>query len=90
MVAKKTVTKKPVKKTPKSSVKKVAHKSVSKKQATPMRSFHVYKDDKPFTSTRVTRQTVYWTILLLVVMVLQLWILKVLLGIADMTAALNS
>jgi hypothetical protein len=85
MVAKKIA----VKKAPKKTTKKVAHKSAATKRAAQMKSFHLYKDDRPFTSTQVTRQTVYWTILLIVIMVLQLWILKVLLDIADMTATLN-
>lgn len=60
----------------------------SKGQAEPMRSFKVYRDTPSFTTFRVTRQTVYWTILLVFIIVMQLWILQVQLEIAALTESL--
>ena len=85
MVAKKT----PAKKAPAKTVaRKATHKKATSKKAAQMKSFHVYKDDQSFNSFRVTRQTVYWTILLLFIIAMQLWLLKVQMDIADLTNAL--
>jgi hypothetical protein len=73
MVAKKTAAKKPVKK-----VKKTA----------PMKSFHIYKEEKPFTRVQLSRQTLYWIILLAFIVVTQLWILKIQMDIASLTVHL--
>lgn len=80
MVSKKTVTKKPLKKT--------THKASVSKKAAPMKSFRVYKDVKPFTTFKITRQTLYWAILLVFIIATQLWILKVQLDIANLNALL--
>jgi hypothetical protein len=81
MVAKKTVTKKPV--------KKVAHKRSTSAKTAPMRSFRVYKDDKPFVRLRLTRQTLYWIILLTFIVITQLWIIKIQMDIINLTALLS-
>lgn len=81
MVAKKTAVKKPVK-----TVKKVAPKRAASKKTAPMKSFRVYKDSEPFTRARLSRQTLYWTILLAFIVVTQLWILKIQMDIAALTA----
>jgi hypothetical protein len=80
MVAKKTVAKKPV--------KKVAHKHTASSKSATMKSFKIYKDVKPFTTVRVTRQTLYWIILLTFIAVTQLWILKIQMDIANVTSLL--
>lgn len=98
--AKKVTKKAPVKKsdakkaTPTKSVakkvapkKKVASKPRAKKAAK-MQSFRLYKDTEGFTSFRVTRQTFYWSILLLVIIVMQITILSIQLEIAALTDAL--
>ncbi|MDB5160318.1 MAG: hypothetical protein JWO99_581 [Candidatus Saccharibacteria bacterium] len=82
MVAKKTTAKKPAKKT--------THKRVASKKSSRMKSFKLYKDDKPFTTFRITKQTVYWSILLIFIIITQLWILKVQLDISNLTNALLS
>jgi len=41
-----------------------------------MRSFHVYQSNQQFNDFRITRQTVYWIILMCFVIFVQLWILK--------------
>ena len=93
MVAKKTVTKKPAAKKPvaKKAVKKVTkvtRKNAAAKKAAPMKSFHVYKEPAPFTSVRLTRQTLYWIVLLAFIIVTQLWILKIQMDISTLAAEL--
>jgi hypothetical protein len=92
MVAKKSVAKKPVaKKTAtKKPVKKIAKKRVAQHKATPMKSFHLYKDDKPFIRAAITRQTVYWIILLVVIIITQLWILRIQMNIASLTSLVTA
>jgi hypothetical protein len=73
--AKKTTTvakKAPVKKT--TATKKTVKKASAK--APQMRSFRVANDQQQFTSFRITRQTVYWIILVAFIIFVQLWILK--------------
>lgn len=61
--------------------KTVASKSTAKRKpkATPakpvMRSFVLTKDTPPFVSFRITHQTVYWSILSLLVLVLGVWVI---------------
>jgi len=100
MVAKKTVAKKPaakktvaqkaVAKKPvaKKAVKKVVRKSAASKKVAPMQSFRVYKNPPAFTSLKVTRQTLYWIILLTFIVITQLWILKIQMDIATLAAEL--
>lgn len=85
-VATKAPAKKPVVK------KTVAKKSSAKRVSKPakMQSFRVYKDTNTFNKVSFTRQTIYWTLFLAVVMVTQLWILKIQLDIADLTNAILS
>lgn len=90
------VAKKPAKKTVKKVVSKaktparkrsVTQRSSAKKAAE-MQSFRLYKDTQDFGSFRITRQTVYWSILLAVIIVTQLWILKIQMEIAELTNSL--
>lgn len=82
MVAKKTVAKKPT--------KKVTKKRVASKKVAPMKSFRLYKDEKPFLRAAFTRQTLYWAILLVFVIITQLWILKIQMDIAALTTLITS
>ncbi len=80
-VAKKAVAKKaPVKKAAaKTTVRKTsASRPVTKKSTTSkVRSFRVDRGPQPaFTSFSITRQTVYWIILVAFIIFVQLWILK--------------
>jgi len=79
MITKKTVAKNPLK-----AVKKVASKRVTQKTA-PMQSFRVYKDTQPFIQPRLSRQTLYWIILLAFIILTQLWILSIQMDIANLT-----
>lgn len=91
MVAKKTAAKTVAKKTTKKPIKRgVSKKSSPSKKVVAMRSFRVYKDTEPFTRVGFSKQTVYWTILLTFIIVTQLWILKIQLDIANLTALLAS
>lgn len=72
----------------KTAAKKVTSKHVASKKPVPMKSFHMYKEEKPFVRVQLSRQTLYWTILLAFIIVTQLWILKIQLDIANLTAVL--
>lgn len=86
MVTKKATPKKRITRTSTAqSAKRVIR---GKKEEQPMRSFKIYRDTPAFTTFRVTRQTVYWTILLIFIIVMQLWILQVQLEIAALTESL--
>lgn len=63
--------------------KRVAARASSK--APEMKSFRIYRDRQPFNRVAITRQTIYWIILLLVIVVMQLWILKLQIEIAELT-----
>ena len=62
--------------------KSSAKKAKSKNE---MRSFHVAKDDVAFKTFRITRQTIYWVILVAFIIFAQLWILKLQMDIATVT-----
>lgn len=91
MVTKKTAPKTVKKVAPKKVISKstTAKKPVSKKtaakKAPAMQSFRVYKNAQPFNSFRVTRQTIYWIILLACIVVTQVYLLKIQMDIADLT-----
>lgn len=92
--AKKPVAKKaPVKKAPvkKAAAKKAPARKKTVSASAKMESFKLYRESpSEFRSFRVTRQTIYWTILLAFIMVTQLWILKIQLDIAEITNALTT
>ena len=52
-------------------------------------SFKIVKDVRPFLSFKATRQTAFWVILLAVIVILQLWIVKLQLDISVLTEALQ-
>ncbi|HMQ95915.1 MAG TPA: hypothetical protein PKD19_01720 [Candidatus Saccharibacteria bacterium] len=73
----KTTAKKPAKVPAKQApVKKSATKTTRKKEAK-MESFHAYKQDVSFLTTRVTIQTAYWAILSIFVLALGLWVISI-------------
>lgn len=49
-----------------------------------MRSFKVTRDQPPFTTFKITRQTVYWVILVAFIVFVQLWILKLQMEVATL------
>ena len=70
-----TTTKKPTRK--KAPAKKTTHRKATK-TGQKVHSFRVTKDYTPFFTFRITRQTVYWLILVAFVIVMQIWVLSVL------------
>lgn len=91
---KKTTTKKvtPKKTVAKASVaKKAPVKKASAKRSTTrakkmvnMRSFRIAKENQEFTGFRITRQTIYWIILVAFIIFAQLWILKLQVEVASL------
>lgn len=86
-------TKKPVKKQPakKPASKAASTKTTAKKtDTTPkVRSFRVSKNEK-FFSPRITAQTIYWSILSLVILGLFLWTVQVQLETVEVIESLNT
>lgn len=56
--------------------KKTTKKSVSEPSFLVKDSFRIVKDRPPFMTFKITVQTVYWTLLVAVIIFLQLWILQ--------------
>jgi len=83
--AKKVTTKKVKQSTGKSTAKKTA----SRKKASygQMQSFHIAKDQPPFTTFKITRQTVYWVILVSFIVFAQLWIISLQIEVASLVDA---
>jgi hypothetical protein len=85
---KKPLVKKSVSKA-KATVKKVTAKKPAAPFDAPMQSFKLSRDTLPFFGVRITRQTIYWSILLIFIMIMQLWILNVQLDIIKITDSLT-
>lgn len=60
----------------KAPIKKTSAKKTTAKQSASMKSFRVAHNQPAFTTFKITRQTVYWTILICFIIFVQLWILK--------------
>jgi hypothetical protein len=86
-----TVTKKPVAKkaVAKSAVVKKTVRKSTRQTSNPfaynpkMKSFAIYNDSAEFLSMRITRQTIYWSALLIYTLCLSLWVLKIQTDILD-------
>jgi len=94
-MATKTAAKKPTtkRKTPAKTVAKTAPKAktttrASKAKAPAVQSFRISPSQQPFFTFKITKQTVYWILLLLVIVALQLWIIKLQLDIAVLSDSL--
>ena len=77
--AKATVTKKAP---AKATAKKTSSKGKATVKQAELRSFRIAKDTQPFTSFQITRQTIYWIILVSFIIFVQLWILKLQIEVA--------
>ena len=53
------------------------------------KSFEIAESPRPFMTFRITRQTVYWIILLAFISALTLWILKLQLDVLSILNSLN-
>lgn len=94
--SKKATTKKPATKpasvsasakSKKAPVKKAAVKKVAAKKSAPvadMRSFRLSKEQGPFTTFRLTRQTFYWVVLVAFIIFAQLWIISLQVEVASL------
>jgi hypothetical protein len=60
----------------------------SRSKSSDMPSFKIVKDTIPFTSTKFTRQTFYWIILVGLIVFLQLWIIKLQTDVGNLTNTL--
>lgn len=64
---------------------KVKKSSTKRKEASnEMRSFRVAKDNLPFTTFQITRQTIYWVILVAFIIFAQLWIINLQVEVASL------
>lgn len=63
--------------------KKTTKKTAVKSKKTQMQSFKAYKETTPFMTFKVTDQTIYWTILFLMILALSLWVLSIQINISD-------
>ena len=72
--------------TKKAPVMKTVHKKTSAKKAPTqeIRSFKLAKDEPPFRSFRISRQTVYWVILVCFIIFAQLWIIKLQIDVSNL------
>ena len=76
--------------TKKPAAKKVAPSKVTKKSPKKkayqkkMKSFKMSRETMPFMTFRVTDQTIYWTVLLLLIVVLFVWVLRIQIDIATL------
>jgi hypothetical protein len=57
------------------------------KNSDDMKSFRVAKEPEPFMSFRITRQTVYWVVLVAFIVFAQLWILDLQVEVASLLDA---
>ncbi len=71
----------PKKKTPNTKVKK---KSAQERT---VHSFKISQDTQPFRNFTITRQTIYWIILVAFIIFAQLWILKLQIEVASLIEA---
>jgi uncharacterized membrane protein len=78
------------KKLAKKAVKKVVKKTVSRApvrksnaKVSRVQSFKIAQETLPFLTFKITQQTFYWTVLLIFVLIVQVWVLNVQLSVAD-------
>ena len=73
--------------TRKKSVKKSSPKKVKNVS---LKSFKISPETAPFISFRITDQTVYWSILLILILGLALWILKIQVDISNILDSIKT
>ncbi len=78
------------------ATKPAARKRVTAKKASRKNGSQAYrtlrvstKNDPPFFSFKVTRQTIYWSVLVFFIIIMQLWILKVQSDVVTITDQLD-
>lgn len=69
----------------KSATARTHKKTPTKKASTQeLRSFRLAKDEPPFKTFRISRQTVYWVILVCFIIFAQLWIIKLQIDVSNL------
>lgn len=63
----------------KTTKRKIFHKSAN----SDLRSFKVTREKTPFMTYRITNQTVYWSILLILILLLSVWVVNIQISIYD-------
>lgn len=77
---------KPAKKVVKKVTKKVASKAPVRKSTSKVanvQSFKIAQETMPFLTFKITQQTFYWTVLLIFVLIVQVWVLNLQLNVTD-------
>lgn len=75
----------PATKKKKPAVKKAAPKKVAvRKKSAKLESFKITQSELPFLTFKITQQTFYWTILLIFVLIVQVWVLNLQLDVTDL------
>lgn len=59
-------------------------KKKSKKEPL-MKSFRLSREYLPFITFKITKQTFYWSVLLIIILILELWILSIQLDVIQIT-----
>jgi hypothetical protein len=59
------------------------------KKASKMQSFHLSKEANRFLSFKLTEQTIYWIILLVLILGLSLWVLNIQLRTTDILNSIS-
>ena len=79
------------------TAKKATARKVSVKKSSPrkarkvsVKSFKVSPEATPFVSFRITDQTVYWSILLILILVLALWVLQIQVNISNILDSIKN
>ena len=75
--AKKTTKKTSVKRAPAKPTKTTTVKHTSARTTRKSESFRVAKRTEPFFTFRVTNQTIYWSVLAIIVLALGLWVIDI-------------
>lgn len=73
--------------TRKTPVRKTATKRTRSKKSVQLQSFRLAPETTNFTEFRITRQTIYWIILIAFIVFAQLWILKLQIEVATLLEA---
>jgi len=66
---------------------KTKSKKITPLREPKMKSFRISHHDLPFMTMSATKQTLYWSLLMLIVFVLELWILSIQFNVLDVTSS---
>ena len=72
------------KKTKTTPKKPIISRALSMKEP-PMKSFRLSREYLPFLTFKITKQTIYWSALLVIILILELWVLKIQIDVIHIT-----